>query len=517
MGENSGMLLQAGPADMVKTVVGEPALYLLASVANLTLAIVIVMRARNARGALPLFLLCLSLFLWDICEAGMAIFETSHWKYVRLIGSSLAPVFLFHYVLHFVRVEEKYRRQLWLLYGFTALFSTITGGALFSEILRTFVDTAAWNVIYLVTLFPFLVFSMILLARRLRVSVDRMERNGLNLIGIGIGIGAFTGLADLTAILGGPLPPLGHIGGIAMAAVLALAIFRHRILETEIPFRQINVVLGVAAGAIFINFFLYRYVGSEAGDLLVLGSAVMIVVVLAVYRMILMGWYERREQQKRLAMLGTMAASVAHEIKNPLASIKGAAQYVQKELEDRPAGDDTLEYLKMMVDETDRLNQVVENFLDFAKPLAPNRQPVQMDKLLEEIIQLQRAAGGAEIEFNRDGAIHLSADASLLRHAISNILRNACESAGEKGKVTVRTQEISGARPALSIEIEDNGPGIPEDKMDDIFQPFFTTKTKGTGLGLAIARRILEGHNGTIRASSVKPHGAKFTLLLPVN
>ena len=124
---------------------GVAPLYIFASVGNLALAILIVTRARQARGSLPLTLLCLSLFLWALCEATVRLMQIREMYYLRLVGSTLAPAFLFHYVLHFVRREEKYRRHLWMLYGFTAIFVLMGASAtLLGQQFREWSEVIRW-------------------------------------------------------------------------------------------------------------------------------------------------------------------------------------------------------------------------------------------------------------------------------------------------------------------------------------------------------------------------------------
>lgn len=495
--------------------VGAPILYLLASLGNLVLAIVAILRARRARGAMPFVLLCLSLFLWDFGEFALRWFATDHWRHLRLVGSSLAPAFLFHFVLHHVGREGTFRRVLWLLYGVTALFGAMTAGAIFSTKLRSFVDDLSWNLVYLVALFPFFAFSFLLLVRRLRSVDDRTERNALHLIALGVAVGALTGLADLTVILGSPIPPLGHVGSFLCTVVLAVAVFRHRLLASDLPIRHVHLIAIVAAAAAILHVLLYSGGRSKTGDLLLLGTATLIVLVLAVYRLFLLRWQEQQDRQKRLAMLGTMAAGVAHEIRNPLASIRGAAQFVLKELESQPTTGESLDYLKMLVAETDRLNSVVESLLDFSRPRNPHFQPVEFRKWTAEIVALQRAAGGPAIDLEEGGPIHGAADPDLLRHAVGNVLKNAVEAAGPSGRVRVRLHEAPGAR--VRIEIVDDGPGLPTDRLSELVQPFVTTKTRGTGLGLAVAKRVVDSHGGELSAENLVPRGARFVLTLPLN
>src|ERR1041384_647614 len=398
-----------------------PFLYFAASVGNLFLANVVIFRARRARGALPITLLCLALFLWDMGEGFYQVSgETEqNWRYIRLIGSSMAPAYLWHFVLLFTRREQSMRKWMVALYTATALFSLSTAAALFSATFRGFVDKTLWNVTYLVVLFPFLIWSFLLVRGRM-MEVDRpIEHNALAFVAVGIAAGAATGFTDLIHILVPEIPKLGYLGSVLCTTVLAIAILRHKLLEQQTPVRKFVMYLLLAGSAVFVFAILSKVLHEEWRPFLVVG-AVVIVSLLALYRMAFIPLYEQADRRKRLALIGTMAAGVAHEIKNPLAAIKGAAQFVQKELESEGPKTEAKEYLKLLVDEVDRLNGVIESFLSYARPLEPRRQDVTLHALLEEIVKFQSTSLPVAIKVQTffDAELPpLFADPNILTHA----------------------------------------------------------------------------------------------------
>jgi two-component system nitrogen regulation sensor histidine kinase GlnL len=250
-------------------------------------------------------------------------------------------------------------------------------------------------------------------------------------------------------------------------------------------------------------------------------GAVALTTLLALYRTVFIHLFEQAQRRQRLALIGTMAAGVAHEIRNPLASIKGAAQFVQKDLEGTPGKDEAKEYLQLLVGEVDRLNGVVESFLTYARPIDPRRQDILLDVFLKDLLRLQTAGlpPSVKVETVFDPDLPpLRADPALLTQAITNAIRNAVEVMPQGGLLSIRTSGVASAlRNWVAIEVEDTGPGIPRQDLDQIFQPFFTTKAKGTGLGLAISLRILEAHGGDIVVENVQPHGCRFTFFLPLS
>jgi signal transduction histidine kinase len=283
-----------------------------------------------------------------------------------------------------------------------------------------------------------------------------------------------------------------------------------------------RVLLGflLVVSAIFVLAALYYKAVPDKGKVWIIVGGAAIVTGLALYRLLFIRLYEQADRAKRLALIGTMAAGVAHEIKNPLAAIKGAAQFVQKELEGVEGKVEARDYLNLLVDEVDRLNGVIESFLTYARPLEPRRQDVPLQDLLADVVKLQApslpAAIRIETAFDRD-LPPAWADPVLVRHAVTNVMRNGIEAMGQEGRLAVRTRPVVTAlRSYAAVEVEDTGPGIPRDDLERIFQPFYTTKSKGTGLGLAIALRIAEAHGGEIGVENVAPHGCRFTILLPV-
>jgi signal transduction histidine kinase len=496
-------------------------LYFLASIGNLFLALFVVFRARRARGALPIALLCTSLFLWDIGEGFYERSGDKDWHYLRLIGSSMAPAFLWHFVLVFVHRERALRKSMVALYAATGLFTLSTAGAFVSAPLATYVDGIAWNLTFLAVLFPFLVASFVLVFVRRKDVDSAVERNALNFVALGIAVGTLTGVADLTQVLRGvdETWKLGNVGSLISTVVLGIAILRHRLLEEQAPVRKFLFFVLLVASAGFVLAVLRSRLPGEGQTWLVVGAAA-VITGLALYRLLLVRLAEQAERRKRLALIGTMAAGVAHEIKNPLAAIKGAAQFVQKELEIADLKGESRDYLKLLVDEVDRLNAVVESFLTYARPLEPRRQDVFLQTLLADILRLQAASFPPSIKLETSFDPELPpvpADPALLTNAVVNVVRNAVEVMSGGGTLSVRTRSvIAPIRTYAAIDVQDSGPGIPKDELDRLFQPFYTTKAKGTGLGLAIALRIVEAHGGEIRVENVLPRGCRFTFLLPI-
>jgi signal transduction histidine kinase len=234
--------------------------------------------------------------------------------------------------------------------------------------------------------------------------------------------------------------------------------------------------------------------------------------------------YERMKERERLAALGQMAAGLAHEIRNPLGSIKGAAQYLQP-VGQADADPGTKEFLDIIVEEVDRLNKIVSQFLDYARPYRGDQKPLDVNEVVRRTLQLiEKDAAGAKVEIVSalfDGLPPVRADAEQLRQVFLNLSLNALQAMSQGGRLQVstslrRSTRRGAAAAFLEIRFRDNGVGIPANDLKSLFIPFFTTKEKGTGLGLPISQRIIENHGGTIEVRSQPGSGATFTVLLPI-
>lgn len=220
---------------------------------------------------------------------------------------------------------------------------------------------------------------------------------------------------------------------------------------------------------------------------------------------------ERARRHETLAALGSMAGGLAHEVRNPVAAMRGASQVIRGGASD----EQTREMLAVIEEEGERLSSVVGDFLDFARPAAPQPQPVDLRSLIESVIAGMEAAGlGLRTTLHADEALPMVwADPAQLARVLANLARNAREAAGPEGRLDVSL--ALGDDDMLLVRLQDDGPGIRPEDMDGLFRPFVTTKKRGSGLGLALSHRIVEAHGGEIRVEGRPGLGAAFTLRLP--
>ncbi len=234
--------------------------------------------------------------------------------------------------------------------------------------------------------------------------------------------------------------------------------------------------------------------------------------------------YHQMKEKDRLAALGEMSAGLAHEIRNPLAAIKGAVQY----LDPKKLPEEDRQFVEIVIEEVNRLNGVVTQFLDYSRPLKPSMAPTAVNEVLEKTFKLLQPGFPPNVAVEIDLADWLprvQADAEQLKQVFLNLALNAFQAMPGGGRLHVSTRvardELAfwreGSRRADVVEVRfrDSGPGVPEAARDSIFVPFYTTKEKGTGLGLAICQRIVKAHQGSIGVRSPPDAGAEFLVALP--
>lgn len=239
---------------------------------------------------------------------------------------------------------------------------------------------------------------------------------------------------------------------------------------------------------------------------------------------------ERLRRADRLAALGTMAAGIAHDIRNPLTSILIFSQLMSLHHDDPDVRE---KFNRVVPRELERVQAVIEDMMELARPATMHREPVNINELLTQVLELyegQASGQGIKIvrEYDQDLPFCM-ADRKRLHRCFSNIVSNAIQAMPTGGDLSLRTSQVSTTllpnpghpdprpEPAIQVAISDTGQGIPADRLSRIFDPFFTTKEKGMGLGMAITHRIVEDHKGNIEVQSEESLGTTFTVHLPLS
>ena len=226
------------------------------------------------------------------------------------------------------------------------------------------------------------------------------------------------------------------------------------------------------------------------------------------------------ERREKMASLGLLAAGVAHEIRNPLTAIKAALFTQQKKLQ---RGSPEHADVKIVEREILRLERIVTDFLQFARPSDPEPKIIAADLLLLEaklFLTPQLAGQNIQIQLEPSAPVHVNVDPAQIKQVLINLVQNAADSIGQDGVITLRARQsrkslLNGDKSTVILEVSDNGQGISSETQKRLFDPFFTTKEKGTGLGLSIAARIVQMHGGRLEYQTQVNRGTTFGIVLP--
>jgi two-component system, NtrC family, sensor histidine kinase HydH len=309
----------------------------------------------------------------------------------------------------------------------------------------------------------------------------------------------------------------GIRGGISVSVLSSVLFSPHLLIHWHDPLLNINI---------YAELFLFLLIGVVTGVLSQMERSQRTRYEEALTRLdeshrklkeqtdILFQTEEQLRRADRLSALGTLSAGMAHEIRNPLGSIKGAVEILKDEYgPDEPK----YEFIQILLKETDRLNQIVQEFLGFARPKQPQYQLADVNEAVESVLALTAAearTAGVTVEKKLDPSMgKYNLDAGLLKQAFLNVVLNALQAMPQGGQLTVESGLVRGA---IEIKISDTGIGISESNRKKLFSPFFTTKKNGIGLGLVISYRIIENHRGTIDVASEPGKGTTFVVRIPV-
>ena len=309
----------------------------------------------------------------------------------------------------------------------------------------------------------------------------------------------------------------------------------HCHLKTFIPFRQMradasseDLIMGVIEITQDLSLEYGAIVQLQARIILI--SSLVMAILFLVLRTIVsradkimekrvrerLSLEKKLNNTQRLAHLGTMVATVSHEIKSPLGIVRSTAEILKKRIRKVAPGNENL--AEIIVDETTRLNNIVMEFLDFARPQKVKLRPVAINDSITQALKFIDAEL-IEKKISLETDLHpnigrITIDPDLFYRALLNILVNAIQAMPEGGVLRVTTGIVE-SDGAIAIAIQDTGVGMSEETAAEIFKPFFTDKSRGTGLGLAITQNIVEQHHGTISVTSQKNEGTTFTITLP--
>jgi two-component system sensor histidine kinase PilS (NtrC family) len=370
--------------------------------------------------------------------------------------------------------------------------------------------------ILMVGIFVLSVVYMILLPRVRRVVAFAYIQLGIDTFTVTLVIWATGGLASIFAILYLLVIITASMiifrrGSLVMASLCSIQYGVMIDLEYYDILRPLTVEAGRFASDNPWSFVLYKVLMIILGCFAVAFLSSLLAEQARKTRRELAAMEDHVRRVEKMAAVGEMAAGLAHEIKNPLASIRGSIQVLREELQYEGSRD---RLMRIVMREADRLAILVNNFLIFARPPAGRQEKIQLDRALNETIELFEKDGSCRgritVEKGLVPDLWVEMDPTHLRQVLWNLLVNAAEAIDGQGMIAVEMEEAG--RRQVSVRISDNGCGMPPETIRSIFDPFFTTKADGTGLGLSIVHRILESYDSWLDVESREGVGTTFSL-----
>lgn len=475
--------------------------------------------------------LCLGIFIEKTAVFFGEIFPDDFWKILHALALLSIPPLLIAFSQIFLG-DRKTSSQHPTVYA--GLGSLVIAAVYF---LFLFQWRWAAGILYLY-IGASLVYGLALLFHTIRHTDDGIERKRLTYVAVACAVTVLLSLADIIHLYRPGIPLLSEIALAALIYFILIIITYPRLPELyELMVRAAIVFLLIVFATVAFYLILAIFSSGEATPsfTLIFMTSFIIVIFIDPVKLILKkaGMHlflegrgslnslytidEEVEREKAL-LLEEMASTLAHEIRNPLGSIKAAAQYLKSDTESA----ENHALFDVITDEIDRLNNVVSRFLNYAKPGTIDPETRSIAEILERIVTLMRSQHLPEgIVVRQNIPRDLSpvwVDGEQMVQAILNIALNAVEAMPGGGTLTLSARNINAEdAPGIEIVIEDTGEGIDRKSMRRLFKPFYTTKEKGTGIGLAISQQIIKAHGGTITVASSPGHGSVFRIQIPAH
>jgi len=492
-------------------------LSLVAGAAFFALAVVAAARGKRDPLARLLAVLCVNLVVYAMSETVKDLrsqFNNSLLDWINSAAGSISPALFYHLVVAFVGQRKSLRRAIvasYIYFGALALFSL--SPIVFAGNTR-FVNGPAWASGMLAGMALVLAHGVVLLVRHVE-DASAEEKARTRLIFTATLIAAVANASDLADLAGASWAP--HLGAVGLAVsgfVLAAAALRVRIFERLSVLTAVNAV-AIALIVVLAEIAVFRFVGDRSALVVVL-TVLVVLGALVSSRFVVGDYAAARDRTLAHASLGRMAAQMAHDIKNPLASIRGAAQFLAAERQAGRSIDEQNEFLDLLVQQCDRLTRVVDQYQRIGRG-EPLLGETDLNDAAREAMRFLSSTATIDARL-ADALPACETDRDLLVIALENVLRNAHEAATDR-PLHVETGRTPGSgddrqREWLYVAVRDEGPGMDPRTRERALEGFFTTKSQGSGLGLAFVRRVIEAHRGKLLIESREGHGTTVRIEL---
>lgn len=491
-------------------------MFLIASLGNLSLGVLSIARGRKSAVSLPLALLCFDMF--GFCFAPLArkvANNTELFSYVDAITTAMAGPLTLHFIVTFVGARLRYRRAViaaYVAFGALALSSAAGFGTRWG---RAWLDSPVWHEVFLLAWAPTLALILFLLVRHLLCAGDPGEKARTRIVLAALLVGGAAATVDELAELGFQLPKIAPLGALSATMLVSFAAFRFRFFDRDLSLSTAVYTVSLSIVSLVAYLAVFSLLGGNVAAL-ALATITVTVLVGAAVREVVSSFAVQRGRASELATLGRFGSQMAHDLKNPLATIKGALQFMKEERTQGRSLDAQHEFIDVMLGEVDRMHRVVDDYQRVGR-VQPVLRRVDVNEVVRSAIALEPFATAAKVTVESTLGKDLPTcrlDADLLTQAIQNVIHNSLEAMPDGGRVLVCT-ERSDAPDGVELTITDAGLGMDARKAERAFDEFYTTKPDGTGLGLAFVRRVAQAHRGTVSLESKVGHGTVVRIRLP--
>ena len=484
-------------------------------VGHLTLGVLSAREARHGALGRRLALLSLVLFGWNFAALAHGLSGILLWRMIDLTISPWTAPLALHFVVALVGQRRRWRRGLVAAYLPFAGLSLLSPVAYLAGAFDTIVESGVWTITHLVLAAIGIAVAVVVLVRHMKEDSRTIERLRAGVVLLALGIGAILGISELLADVGVPVLRLGAAATLCSTGLLYVAAFRLHLFERRGGGSNWLWGLVMALGAAFSYLAVFRALGRNDG-LLVVGTTSITVLLFAGIIPILARTQELRSRRDRHAYLGRMSEQMAHDMKNPLAALKGSVQFLLEERRQGRSLDGHGAFLELMGDEIERLSRLIDRYRrvggveprlevldlgEFCRGLCARHRGSLAERGIELVESI--AAVGPTVAFDRD----------LLVVAIDNLIANAVDAMADGGRLEIA---IESEADGVHLTIRDSGEGMDAREIERALEGFHSTKASGTGIGLPFAVRVVEAHGGRLAMVAQKGRGTAVTLALPV-
>jgi signal transduction histidine kinase len=490
---------------------------LLACAGELLLLFLVLRRGARTPLSFPLGGLAISVFGWNFGALAHAASGAPEWRWFDVTFSPMTSAFALHFVLAFTGRRRQLRA---LRIGGYVLFGALAAAgplAFLVPAARAFCESPDWALVHLVAAAVALSIDLALLALHHAASQDPAERGRTALVLTAIGAGALLALTELLADLGLAVPRLGAVGVLLGNALMVAVALGLRVFDRALTLLDGVFALALAAMAVGAYVAAFEFLGTNTA-LVVVSALLLTLLSMAVFRQVALGLRTQREQLQNLAQLGRLSAQLAHDLKNPLAALRGAAQFLDVELSRGGRVEDQRQFLSLIVEQVDRLHRVVGDYQRLGR-LELAKRAADVNVIVRDAVKLQPFTSSCPVDLEERLAASLppcDVDVDLVTNALHNLLRNAVQAMPSGGQLSIETREESaGDTRFIVLAVADRGTGMDPRTAERAFEDGFTTRRDGSGLGLAFVRRVAIAHGGRVRLHSRQGEGTRVEIWLP--